>query len=128
MYGHMDEKIRNAIVLNMMPSDGPIDVSHLGGYPKIYGLATVRAPIGLNARSNPVNREDGRNIVTMFRDGQKIAILGRSEDRAWIASERYGVLVWAARGTAKKPLLILPVDLNIEDLPVYKDPTLGLDP
>ena len=124
---HMDEVIRNAFVHNMMPNDGPIDVSHMGGYPTIYGLATVQAASGLNARSTPeLKGED--NVVTTLRDGQKIAILGRSEDKAWIASERYGVLVWASRGPTEKPLLILPVDLNIEDLPVYKDATLGLDP
>ena len=125
---HMDEVIRNAFVHNMMPNDGPIDVSHMGGYPTIYGLATVQAAIGLNARSTPVYLEDGSNVVTMFRNGQRIAILGRSEDGAWIATERYGVLVWASRGTEKAPLLILPVYLNIEDLPVYTGAPLDLDP
>ncbi len=125
---HMDEVIRNAIAQNMLPNDGPIDVSHLSGYPRIYGLATVQAEVGLNARSTPVYLEDGSNIVTKLRDGQRLAILGRSEDGAWIASERYGVLVWAFRGTTNKPLLILPEDLKIENLPVYKDATLGLDP
>ena len=128
MEANMDEIIRNAIVHNMKRNEGPIDVSHLGGYPKIHGLATVRAAKGLNARSTPALKGK-ENVVTTLRDGQKLAILGISEDEAWIASERYGVLVWVSRGTKEDPLLILPEDLNIEDLPVFRaDKTLDLDP
>ena len=125
---NMDEGIRNAIVNNMMPNDGPIDVSHLGGYPKIYGLATVRAPIGLNARSTPVLKGQ-ENVVTVLKDGQRIAVLGISEDKQLIASERYGVLVWVSRGKRDNPLLMLPEDLKIEDLPVIRaHETLDLVP
>ena len=129
MEANIDDLIRNAIVHNTERNEGPIDVSHLGGYPVIYGLATVQAPSGLNLRSTPIVSKSANNILTTLTAGEKLAILGRSKDSKWIATERYGVLAWMSAGEGNNQWVELPEGLLIEDLPEYEDRAgLGPDP
>ncbi|MCY3917957.1 MAG: hypothetical protein OXG49_18290 [Chloroflexi bacterium] len=72
--------------------------------------------------------KDG-NWLSALGKGENLLILGRSDDGAWIATAKRGVLAWVSYGSESDPNVILPEGVNLEDLPQYEDnATLNLDP
>ena len=126
MNDNMAGWIWQSIAQNVMRTGDSTYISQIDGFPDVFGSGTVRPASGLNVRSSPMVK-DG-NWLTALGTGANLLILGRSEDEAWIATAKRGVLAWVYYGTESDPNVILPEGVNLEDLPPYDDnATLNLD-
>ena len=124
---NMDDLIPNAIVHNAMETGDPTYVTEIGGFPEVFGSGTVRVADGLNVRSTPMANDENR--LRSLKQGEKLLILGRSEDNKWIATAKNGVLAWVYYGGEDDRYVSLPKGVYIGDLPIYGDhATLDLDP
>lgn len=127
MNDNMPGWIWQSIAQNVMRTGDSTYISQIDGFPDVFGSGTVQAARGLNVRSSPMVK-DGNWLTALGKD-ENLLILGRSEDGAWIATAKRGVLAWVSYGTDSDPNVILPEGVNLEDLPPYDDnATLNLDP